>query len=200
MRVKTEALRLSFVQAAGQLFAQSGYASVTMEAIAAQAGRSKVTLYGYFPSKESLFEAFVVESGREAMERIEQPGEQGDDIRDTLARLGLSVLQLVTRAENIALHRLIISESPRVPTLAQIFYDNGRGRLLAAIAEIMTREMAHGALRAGDPHVMTLHFKALCESGMVERLLWNLPTPREQADLQRAVDRAVTVFLDGYGP
>ena len=41
---------------ASQLFESRGYAQVTMEQVAAQAGVSKRTLYKYFPAKEALLE------------------------------------------------------------------------------------------------------------------------------------------------
>jgi len=41
---------------ASQLFESHGYAQVTMEQVAAQAGVSKRTLYKYFPAKEALLE------------------------------------------------------------------------------------------------------------------------------------------------
>src|SRR6185312_394283 len=41
---------------ARQLFASHGYAQVTMEQVAAQAGVSKRTLYKYFPAKEALLD------------------------------------------------------------------------------------------------------------------------------------------------
>lgn len=46
--------RTAILQAAERLFAQRGYESTTMDAIANSAGVSKATLYRYFPSKGEL--------------------------------------------------------------------------------------------------------------------------------------------------
>jgi AcrR family transcriptional regulator len=43
------------------LFAKKGYASVTMQQIAAELGVSTGTLYHYFPNKKSLFEQLIEE-------------------------------------------------------------------------------------------------------------------------------------------
>lgn len=43
------------------LFAEKGYASVTMQQIAAELGVSTGTLYHYFPNKKSLFEQLIEE-------------------------------------------------------------------------------------------------------------------------------------------
>ncbi|RYI13091.1 MAG: TetR/AcrR family transcriptional regulator, partial [Acetobacteraceae bacterium] len=43
--------------AALTVFAAQGYSGTTMDAVAAGAGVTKPTLYSYFPSKESLFQA-----------------------------------------------------------------------------------------------------------------------------------------------
>ncbi|WP_051156193.1 TetR/AcrR family transcriptional regulator [Herbaspirillum huttiense] len=89
MRVKTVEQRNEFIDAAGHLFIQQGYAAVTMEAIAAEAGKSKVTLYNYFSSKEELFEAFVIQAGAGAVEELTKVYVEEDSARDILQRLGL---------------------------------------------------------------------------------------------------------------
>ena len=47
------------------LFAQKGYATITMRQIAQELGVSTGTLYHYFPSKESLFLQLVLEQTQE---------------------------------------------------------------------------------------------------------------------------------------
>ena len=48
--------RTAIVAAATELFTQSGYGAVSMDAIAAKAGVSKRTVYSHFPGKDVLFE------------------------------------------------------------------------------------------------------------------------------------------------
>lgn len=69
-RYRQELLWKSF-----DLFAQKGYASITMREIAKEVGVSTGTLYHYFPNKEALFLQLVEE-------------QTGQDISDFLAEAG----------------------------------------------------------------------------------------------------------------
>ena len=51
------ARRAKIVEAALRLFSARGFRGTTMEAIASEVGMSKVTVYGYFPDKDAVFEA-----------------------------------------------------------------------------------------------------------------------------------------------
>ena len=55
---------------AGQVFAQAGYESASMDEIAALAGVSKPMLYAYFGSKEGLYLAYIERAGGELLERL----------------------------------------------------------------------------------------------------------------------------------
>ena len=48
------------LQAALTVFARMGFSGTTMDAVAAEAGLSKPTLYQYFDSKEALFAAMML--------------------------------------------------------------------------------------------------------------------------------------------
>ncbi|KAF1018823.1 MAG: putative HTH-type transcriptional regulator [Paracidovorax wautersii] len=199
MRKKTETRRLSFVQAAGTLFIEQGFGSVTMEAIAAEAQASKVTLYGYFPSKEALFEAFVTEAGKGGIETlVASKGEA--DLGGTLRHLGLAYLDLVTRPSVIALNRLIIGEAGRQPHLSRIFYENGPHQTLLAICDVLESLMDRGLLRHALPRQAGLHFKSLCDAGLVESLLWGQEKTPDLPTRQAAVQSAIDVFLPAYRP
>ena len=61
--------RRELLDAALEVFAESGYGSATVENIAAQAGASKVTLYSYFPQgREELFRELYEEINTELIE------------------------------------------------------------------------------------------------------------------------------------
>ncbi len=63
-RPRSEAARQAILRAAGDLLARDGFQAVTMEAIAAEAGVSKATLYRWWPCKAAvLMDAFLAATG-----------------------------------------------------------------------------------------------------------------------------------------
>jgi TetR/AcrR family transcriptional regulator, mexJK operon transcriptional repressor len=197
MRRKTEDRRLSFVAAAGALFVEQGFGAVTMEAVALRAGASKTTLYGYFPSKEALFEAFVREAGKGGLEALEAARQEGS-AREALHRLGIAYLDLVTRPDVIEVNRLIMGEAGRQPQLSRIFYENGPRKTLIAICESIQLLMDCGALRRADLRQAGLYFKALCEAGLVERQLWGLDQLPDATIRRAAVEAATDIYLSAF--
>src|SRR3979409_1582850 len=59
-----ELRRLAILQAARTVFASQGYADTVVDDIAAEAGIGKGTLYLYFPSKEQIYLAALLEDAR----------------------------------------------------------------------------------------------------------------------------------------
>ncbi|MEN4980894.1 TetR/AcrR family transcriptional regulator [Erwinia billingiae] len=198
MRKKSETRRLKFVQAAGKLFIEKGFGAVTMEAIAAEAGASKVTLYSYFSGKEDLFKAFVIETGKVMVERLEISPE-GAELRATLHHLGMAYLNLVTSPEIINLSRLLIGEAGRHPQLSGIFYENGARQTLLSICNTLDGLRRRRLLRKVVLPNTGLHFKSLCDAGLVERQLWGLDQPPTEKIKQDAVNSAIDAFLPAYG-
>lgn len=197
MRRKTEERRLSFVTAAGALFIEQGFGAVTMESIALRVGASKATLYGYFLSKEALFEAFVHEAGKGGLEELGVVKQDGS-VREILHHLGMAYLDLVTRPEVIEANRLIMGEARRHPQLSRIFYENGPRKTLIAICETIGWLMDRGKLRRSEIRQAGLYFKALCEAGLVERQLWGLDQPSDAAAHRAAVEDATNIYLSAY--
>src|ERR1700719_395301 len=57
--------RLAILGAARKVFARQGYADTVVDDIAIQAGIGKGTLYLYFPSKEQIYLAALLDDARE---------------------------------------------------------------------------------------------------------------------------------------
>lgn len=68
------------------LFAEKGYAAITMRQIAQGLGVSTGTLYHYFPSKEALFEQLVEEMAQRDILQVALELENAQTLRDRLER------------------------------------------------------------------------------------------------------------------
>lgn len=67
-----EARRQHILEAAGRCFGRQGFHKTTMHDICAEASISPGALYNYFPSKEEIIEAMVVERRRRGLVRAEE--------------------------------------------------------------------------------------------------------------------------------
>lgn len=83
-RQQAAATRRRILAAAERLFAEQGYAAVTMEAIAQQAGVSLATIYLYFPGRTAVVGALVEEivaAPELSVEQIIQGAEPQEQLR-----------------------------------------------------------------------------------------------------------------------
>ncbi|MEU3162708.1 TetR/AcrR family transcriptional regulator [Streptosporangium sp. NPDC006930] len=83
---RSEQSRRAILSAAFDLVAESGYAKLTIEAIAARAGVGKQTIYRWWPSKGAVFiDAFLSRtSDEEGSVALPDTGDLGADLRLTL--------------------------------------------------------------------------------------------------------------------
>lgn len=74
------------LDAAEALFAQRGFAGVSVREIAGQVGLNQASIYNHFPSKQALYEA-VLERGFQPIRDLLAEGEEGRHTRDFQDRL-----------------------------------------------------------------------------------------------------------------
>ena len=192
--------RKAFVDAARELFFANGYAGTTMSSIASKVGGSKTTLWSYFPSKEELFEAVVddiVEQYGQAL-AIDLPLDE--PVSDVLRRFGNLLMTKLTATPILSLFRLVVGEAERFPHLAETFYERGPRRGKARAAVWVGEKMVRGELRMGDPMRAVQQFTSLCQSGLYQFAMLNLPESRDLARLQDDVDAAVDTFYRAWCP
>ncbi|ALF52307.1 TetR family transcriptional regulator [Nostoc piscinale CENA21] len=135
-----------------QEFLENGYAATTMDKVTAAAGVSKTTVYSYFQDKETLFAALVEQLVGEKCLPLLNPQDpefhQGDP-KIVLRRVAKGILDEVTcEPEFLGLIRLIIGESGRFPSLAQVFLKNIDKSGLDLISQYFA---AHPELQLPDP-------------------------------------------------
>ncbi|WP_278258705.1 helix-turn-helix domain-containing protein [Nocardioides convexus] len=100
--------REQILEAAERLFAAAGYERVSVDAIAAESGVSKPTVYSHFGGKEGLYRASLARAALAMNQRFARvlPGITASaQWRDALTTAGVSLVQCQRSPESIALSR-----------------------------------------------------------------------------------------------
>jgi AcrR family transcriptional regulator len=194
------AKRRQILEGARKVFLAQGFDGASMGEIAKVAGVSKGTLYVYFDSKESLFEALTTEEKQGLAEVLFKLDPEDPDVRGVLRKLGLSYLRRMGKPEHISSIRMVIGAAEKFPRLGQAFYEAGPCQGIARLKAYFDRQVEAGRLSIEDTEIAAQHFLDLCVSGMLRRLLFSVGEPPAEAQIQKNVENALRVFFAAYGP
>jgi AcrR family transcriptional regulator len=202
MKVRTETRREAILEAASQVFREFGFERASMAEIVRRIGGSKSTIYGYYPSKEALFQAVTQAAGERhiqtAFEELAAHDVQGG-IEDVLGRFAQKLAGFMCSQDLISTHRMVLAEAGH-SDMGELFYEAGPKRGMTQIAAFLTRAMDKGLLRTDDPGVASLQFAALIQTEIQPRWYYkNLP-PLTPQQINALADRAVATFLRAYAP
>ena len=151
-RAKKEQIRAG----AQRLFLDRGFAAAGTDAIAAEAGVSKQTLYVYYRSKDELL-ADVLEHLVEGGPRGEPPlvvegappGSR-DELRRALDSLARGLISGLMDPDYVALVRVVIAETPRLPHLGTLFRAAVPERVLGNVSALLEAARENGVIGAVD--------------------------------------------------
>jgi len=192
----------AIVGAAKRLFLEFGYDGVNLETVADTAGVSRQTVYNRFGGKEAVFRAMIESHWKQIRDSdIFKSGTTELGPEELLHRFGMSIVAFVNEAEQIAFTRLIISESRRLPWIAEEFYRVGKQPLVAGFSECLRRLNARGLLDCKDPQFATHQFMGLIQ----EFAIWPKVMAIGEASqnnfaAENVVDEAIKMFMARYRP
>lgn len=165
-----ERKRAAILAAARARFLASGFGDTTMEAVAAEADVSIMTLYRHARTKDELFEAVIaIECSSTALAR-EQPEFKGIALREALTTLGRLRLSATFAPERIAMIRAVVAETGRFPQLGEIVYRATVGSIRDTVLWLLSVHPEAVALRGSAPRAAQLFVDALA-GDLVLRLL-----------------------------
>lgn len=199
MRVRTETKRESIVEIAAQVFQELGYERASMDEIAARMGGSKVTLYGYFPSKQQLFLEVVNHMAAGHLgPAFDELVCGSDDLPRVLRRFGEKFLAFICAPEAIGAYRMVVAQSGQ-SDIGRAFFEMGPKRGEDAVGGFIQAEMDAGRLKKADASVAAVHLMALLSAETMQRVLMGVMASPPRQQIKQMVERAVTVFLAAYG-
>jgi len=196
-RPKDAAKHMAILDAARGLFARLPFEHVTMEAVAAQAGVSKMTVYNHFRDKETLFAAFIGMTA-DAMIAVLPASESGGDLRERLVRFGTAFLGLVVGPEFCAVSHLLPATLSANRTLAERFHAAGPERVRNALAAVITEAAARGELAVDDPFLAADDLVGLWKGKRCDQIAMVLAGPAGADEVRQLAGRGTAVFLGAY--
>ncbi len=184
------------LDAALNIFARMGYSGTTMDAVAAEAGLTKPTLYSYFPSKESLFQAMMLGKRDRMLDVFEHPSPEG--MVQDLYTFAWDYADTVMRPDMLSLARLIIGEVQRFPEIGRAYQASGPDHLLRGIMRYLSARRDEGRLVFEDAELAAQDLWGLILSAPRTQALYMPDSPPDRATLARYIDNGLRVFLRAY--
>jgi TetR/AcrR family transcriptional repressor of mexJK operon len=157
--------REAILDAAFRVFAGQGYDQAGVDAIAAEAGVAKATIYNHFGDKENLLrQTITIETDRAMAAHlavVEQLTDGSGDLRTVLEEVGHQLLAAYFDDKAVSFRRLLAAEITRFPDLLDIVRGRGVDRIMDALADRLARLALAGRLRIADPVVAADQYWAL---------------------------------------
>jgi AcrR family transcriptional regulator len=169
-RAKRSAERRDAILAAAlEEFSGHGFEAARLEDMARRAGVAKGTIYLYFADKETLFQELIrwqltpVVGAFEHAARADVPFRL---IADQMIEMFVHEIYGTRRKDVI---RLIVSEGPRFPKLAEFYYREVLSRIIEAFRGVLRRAVERGELKSD----VFVKFPQLLVSPGLVAILWN---------------------------
>lgn len=199
-RPKDLAKRQAILDAAKILFLSHGYANTSMDAVAAEAGVSKLTVYSHFTDKETLFSAAVVAKCEEQLPPLFFELPDGIAVENVLLNIARGFHHLINSDESVNLHRLIMALGSQDPKLSLIFFDAGPQRMVQGMERLLTQIHDTGVLSIDQPRNAAEHFFCLIKGAGNFRLLYGCGEPLSEEASESHVREVVGLFMRAYRP
>src|SRR3954452_6760666 len=160
--------RQAIIEAALDEFTARGFAATRLDDIAKRAGVAKGTIYLHFKDKESMFEELIRTAIVPFVSRLAVLPPPTGSVRDILEAMARMFLQEVAGTRRGDLVRLIISEGPRFPAIADFYYREVVSRGIAAMRALIQLAIARGEIH--EPKLV--QYPQLMIAPLMVAVLW----------------------------
>jgi TetR/AcrR family transcriptional regulator, mexJK operon transcriptional repressor len=190
--------RDELLQAAFAVFSEKGFSGASMLDIATRAKASKATLYGWFDSKEKLFEILLRERFASLAAGVSVEAAESDP-RKFLFIAARDILALATSPQMAALARVAFAEGSLFETGRRILRD-------AVVAErkdfvaYLERCRARGSLSFANAEESASIFVAMAQGEWPTRLALGIAPEITDAQIDAHARLVVDMFLKAAAP
>ncbi|MGH8114515.1 MAG: TetR/AcrR family transcriptional regulator [Rhodanobacteraceae bacterium] len=191
--------RAAILEAANHLFPQNGFEGTSMDAVAAEAGVSKLTVYSHFGGKEALFVEVVRCKCDGLLPRTLFEVDVAAPVRGQLLGIARAFFGLMMSDGALGMHRTLVASSQQSPKLAKLFWEAGPMQVQATLAEMLQKEVAARQLDISDTRRAASQFFALLKGEHHARMLFGCGQPSHE-EANAHLEATVDMFLRAYAP
>jgi len=173
-------------------FCEKGY-SASVDDIAQRAGVVKQTLYHHFGSKDNLFHEALKGLADDLLVELER---RAGSLRDALLGFGATYRAKAMCEQGLALHRMMMAESPRFPELSEAVYQAGSAVAWRGLGKMLKEAMRRGELRRDDPDFAADMLMSMLSGQERSRRLFGASV--ESDDAPDRLEQIVDCFLRAY--
>ncbi|MGW1620809.1 TetR/AcrR family transcriptional regulator [Streptomyces sp. NPDC002172] len=190
--------RGSILDAAVELFLELGFDQTSMDAVAAQAGVSKTTVYAHFGDKLELFRAVIARGGDTLDFDLDQTMLASlDDPQERLVRITLKLLQATTAPNYLAFIRVLTVEAARRPELTETLRSLGVPHVVDLVAVALREDARQRGYTLTDAEAYAGLFVRMTAAGPQMDALLDLEADRDPAHLEAYARWTTAIFLRG---
>ncbi|MGI4951600.1 MAG: TetR/AcrR family transcriptional regulator [Janthinobacterium lividum] len=186
----------SILAEARALFLDRGYAATSLEAIAAQAGVTKRTLYVKVGDKEAIFAA-VVGAMLQDWRHVVDGDPPGHSLQQRFEAIGRQLLAVSLEPDMVQLHRVMLAEAYRFPALVNLLVAQIEQGPIPQLARLLMRARGAEGEPAEADQVAARLFYDMVVAAPLRMALTGRP-PSLDITPEGWVRRAVAVFLLGW--
>lgn len=187
------------LEAAKNAFLESPYDRISMDALAARAGVSKVTLYAKYKSKDQLFVTAMSVGCSPIYQQAMLEVEAGKPLAETLERLGIDFIKMMLNPEISALHGVMMQALATRPELPRTFYERVVHHSTMTLADVLTIADKRGEIACDQPYMAAVQYIAMVQGEFRYKQELGVTQGVDEDELTQFVKSCVRVFLRGWG-
>lgn len=193
-KIRGDAKKNAILKGGRDAFLKWGFEATSMDAVAAQAGVSKMTVYRHYGSKEALFAGVI----GALCERIID-----DDLEsiftsppeEALRLFASKMIDIVFDRDTVELHRIVVAESRRFPKLGSLFYRSGPETCIQALETYFRRHSKDAGLKVKNPRQSAEQFLELLRGYDHLRIMLGVKASLSKIEIERRIEGAVQHVL-----
>ena len=169
-RAKRSAERRDAILAAAlDEFSASGFAATRLDDVARRAGVAKGTIYLHFADKETLFQELIRTELSPVVAALEQVSHADIPFRQVTDRLVEVFVREIFGTRRKDVIRLVLTEGPRFPALAEFYFREVISRVMATIRDMLRRAHERGELKTDA----LVRFPQLLPAPGIVAIMWS---------------------------